>query len=162
MSRPAPTAPHDQPQAPRPTPTSGLSTETSELPGDRRRSRTDRRLSLRRSVVVAVRQEVVGPSAGPVIFPLLLGQSADLGLGGMRIQRRCGDDDPELPVHTPLCLSFQLPDTGDMIELRGEVVFDRPTSRDCRTTGVRFFDLPDEIADRLRDYLADPDAPTIS
>jgi hypothetical protein len=124
--------------------------------------RADRRLSLRKSVVLAVRQEVVGPSVGPVLFPLLLGQSADLSLGGMRIQRRCSVDDPELPVHTPLCLTFQLPDTGDLLELRGEVVFDRPTSHDCRTTGVRFFDLPEEVAERLRDYLLDPDAPTVS
>ena len=53
MSRPAPTPPH----APRPHSTGGLSTETvAEPPGDRRRMRTDRRLSLRKAVVVAVRE----------------------------------------------------------------------------------------------------------
>lgn len=132
---------------------------------ERRRSRAERRHDQRLPLVVAVRQQVV-PSAAPVpaagapALPrqslLMLAQSSDLGLGGMRLWRRCSQDDPVLPIHTPLQLAFELPGEDDIVELRGEVVFDEtPAQRqDFRATGVRFFELSDADRARLERFLA--------
>jgi hypothetical protein len=129
--------PVPQPDAPRP---------------ERRRSRTERRSSQRQPLRVAVRQLVISPPS------LALAQSSDLGLGGMRVWRRCSADDPALPVHTPVELAFELPGTRELVELRGEVVFDEPQGegREYRATGVRFFELPAELQERLRGFLKDP------
>ncbi len=120
---------------------------------ERRRSRTERRSSQRLPLRVAVRQLVMG---GPEALPIIaLAQSSDLGLGGMRVWRRCGANDPELPLHTPLELAFELPGTHELIELRGEVVFDEAQGEgaEYRATGVRFSDVPTELLDRLRGFL---------
>lgn len=133
---------------------------------ERRRSRSDRRRSQRRSVVVAVRQEVVATPANPA--ELHLAQSSDLGLGGMRVWRHCEANEPELPTHTPVRLAFQLPDDMQLLEVAGEVVFDRspesttvspsggdPGGQTYRATGVRFSELPAEVLLRLRTFLDD-------
>ncbi len=119
---------------------------------ERRRSRTERRSSQRLPLRVAVRQLVMGAEA---ISISALAQSSDLGLGGMRVWRRCGADDPALPMHTPLELAFELPGTHELIELRGEVVFDEAQGEghEYRATGVRFSDVPTELLDRLRGFL---------
>ena len=132
----------------------------SEAPGlpldaarpERRRSRTERRSSQRQPLRVAVRQLVMDPAAHPSVA---LAQSSDLGLGGMRVWRRCSAGDPVLPVHTPLELAFELPGTRELVELRGEVVFDEAQGegQEYRATGVRFFDLPDDMLERLRGFL---------
>ena len=134
-----PDAPGPQPDAARP---------------ERRRSRTERRSSQRQPLRVAVRQLVMGPEAQPIIA---LAQSLDLALGGMRVWRRCSVDDPALPMHTPLELAFELPGTRELIELRGEVVFDEAQGegQEYRATGVRFSDVPTELLDRLRGFLHD-------
>jgi hypothetical protein len=121
-------------------------------PAERRRSRSERRSFQRLPLRVAVRQLVMGSAASPAIA---LAQSADLGLGGMRVWRRCSADDPVLPVHTPLELAFELPGTRELVELRGEVVFDEAQgeSGDYRVTGVRFSDIPSEMLERLRGFL---------
>jgi hypothetical protein len=137
-------APVPQPDAPRP---------------ERRRSRTERRSSQRQPLRVAVRQLVISPDSDAAAPPsLALAQSSDLGLGGMRVWRRCSADDPALPVHTPVELAFELPGTRELVELRGEVVFDEPQGegREYRATGVRFFELPAELQERLRGFLKDP------
>jgi c-di-GMP-binding flagellar brake protein YcgR len=132
----------------------------SETPAERRRSRADRRRAPRRQVVVAVRQEVVG---SPVAKPELhLAQSSDLALGGMRVWRHCGVDEPELKEHTTVRLAFQLPDDLQLLEVDGEVVFDRSPAApgeesrpSYRATGVRFSAVPDEVLARLRTFLED-------
>jgi hypothetical protein len=139
-----------------------LSAKSPDAPGqqldagrpERRRSRTERRSSQRLPLRVAVRQLVMGPAADPIIA---LAQSSDLGLGGMRVWRRCSADDPILPVHTPLELAFELPGTHEFVELRGEVVFDEAQGEghEYRATGVRFSDIPTEMLDRLRGFLHD-------
>ena len=87
-----------------------------------------------------------------------LAQSSDLGLGGMRLWRRCSADDPVLPAHTLVELAFELPGTRELVELRGEVVSDEPQGegREYRATGVRFFELSPEVQQRLRTFLKDP------
>ena len=126
---------------------------------ERRRSRTERRSSQRQPLRVAVRQLVISPDSDAAAPPsLALAQSSDLGLGGMRLWRRCSADDPALPVHTPVELAFELPGTRELVELRGEVVFDEPQGegREYRATGVRFFELSAELHERLRGFLKDP------
>jgi hypothetical protein len=93
---------------------------------------------------------------------LHLAQSSDLGLGGMRLWRRAAEGEPALPLATPLRLAFQLPDDGQLLEVAGEVVFDRQTvssengaasGSSYRATGVRFSALPAEVLTRLRSFL---------
>ena len=134
--------------------------EPPQKPVERRRSRAERRQTQRRPVVVAVRQEVVGTPAGKP--ELHLAQSSDLGLGGMRVWRHCGADEPELAEHTAVRLAFQLPDDLQLLEVDGEVVFDRspaasgePDRPSYRATGVRFSEVPDEVLTRLRSFLED-------
>lgn len=110
---------------------------------------------------MAVRQEVVATAKTPA--ELHLAQSSDLGLGGMRVWRYCGVDEPELEEHTAVRLAFQLPDETELLEVEGEVVFDRsPGQADAveksssyRATGVRFSVVPDEVLSRLRTFLED-------
>jgi 23S rRNA (cytosine1962-C5)-methyltransferase len=109
---------------------------------------------------VAVRQEVVATPEQPA--ELHLAQSSDLGIGGMRLWRRCDVDDPVLPQHTPLRLAFQLPDDGQLLEVAGEVAFERVAQdgSTVRATGVRFDRLPDAV--RLRRDIYRLDAVTDS
>ncbi len=120
---------------------------------DRRQRGADRRGSQRLPLSVAVRQEVVATSEHPA--ELHLAQSSDLGLGGMRLLRHCDAHEPPLPQHTPLRLAFQLPDDGQLLEVAGEVAFDRPPQDGSayRATGVRFADLPVPVRERLRTFL---------
>src|SRR5262245_27389142 len=122
---------------------------------ERRRSRTERRHSQRFPFVVAVRQQVIGDAMLAVGHGVHLAQSSDLGMGGMRIWRRCDRTEPALPMHTPLQLIFELPDGGELLELRGEVVFDEVYSHSetFRATGVRFSELSAESAERLQGFL---------
>ena len=122
---------------------------------DRRTRGADRRASRRQPLSVAVRQEVVATPEHPA--ELHLAQSADLGIGGMLLCRRCDVSDPVLPQHTPLRLAFQLPDDGQLLEVAGEVAFER-VSHDgptVRATGVRFDQLPDAVRLRLQSFLKD-------
>ena len=126
---------------------------------ERRRSRTERRSSQRQPLRVAVRQLVINGDRDAAAPPsLALAQSSDLGIGGMRLWRRCSADDPVLPVHTLVELAFELPGTRELVELRGEVVSDEPQGegREYRATGVRFFELSPELQERLRGFLKDP------
>lgn len=89
-----------------------------------------------------------------------LAQSSDLCLGGMRVWRHCGTDEPELPQRTPVRLAFQLPDDGELLEVDGEVVFDRspspsgdPSAQTYRATGIRFSAVSEEVLARLRSFL---------
>lgn len=120
---------------------------------DRRQRGADRRSSPRQPLSVAVRQEVLATAEHPA--ELHLAQSSDLGLGGMRLWRRCDEKDPVLPQHTPLRLAFQLPDDGQVLEVAGEVAFERPApdGSTVRATGVRFEDLPDSVRVRLQSFL---------
>lgn len=113
---------------------------------DRRRSQVDRRGARRHPFVAAVRA-----SLGQGVS---LGQAANLGMTGMLVQRTWGPTEETWPQNTVMRLRFELPDGGDLLELAGEVVFDRPGGR-CFTTGVRFGEMPVEAAARLRSFLED-------
>lgn len=133
--------------------TSSMSNERRSR--DRRQQGADRRVSLRQPLSVAVRQEVMAQAGHPA--ELHLAQSADLGLGGMRLLRRCDAHEPLLPQHTPVRLAFQLPDDRQLLEVAGEVAFDRAAQDGStyRATGVRFDDLPVAVRERLRMFLKD-------
>ena len=124
--------------------------------GERRRTRSERRHSQRFPFVVAVRQQVIGDAGLEVEHGVHLAQSSDLGMGGMRVWRRCSRTEPPLPLHTALQLMFELPDGGKLLELRGEVVFDEVYSQSetFRATGVRFAELPEDVARRLEGFLS--------
>ncbi len=159
MHRASPSHLSKEPAAPS-TPQTATQTATPAS-AERRLSRAERRRSQRRQVVVAVRQEVVATPATPA--ELHLAQSSDLGLGGMRVWRHCGSDEPELPTHTPVRLAFQLPDDMQLLEVDGEVVFDRSPGQKSsedggqryRATGVRFSEVDEAVLSRLRDFLDD-------
>lgn len=121
--------------------------------GGDRRSRAERRRSTRLPLSVAVRQEVLASPARSA--ELHLAQSLDVGLGGMRLVRSCAEGEPALPVHTPLRLAFQLPDERGLLEIAGEVVFDRmiDVQKSHRATGVSFGALPADAAARLQRFL---------
>ena len=123
---------------------------------DRRTRGADRRRSPRQPLSVAVRQEILAPPEHPA--ELHLAQSSDLGLGGMLLWRRCDAADPVLPQHTPLRLAFQLPNDGDVLEVAGEVAFERaaPDGSTVRATGVRFEQLPEPVRLRLLSFLKEP------
>lgn len=146
----------DSPHTPRESEVVATRIESRERRGrDRRQRGAERRGCERQPLSVAVRQEVVATSQHPA--ELHLAQSADLGLGGMRLLRRCDDHEPLLPQHTPLRLAFQLPDDGQLLEVAGEVAFDRAAQDGStyRATGVRFDSLPVAVAERLRTFLKD-------
>jgi hypothetical protein len=81
----------------------------------------------------------------------------------MRVWRHCSTEEPELPSATPVRLAFQLPDDSQLLEVDGEVVFDRSPGREhseesaprYRATGVRFSLVPEEVLSRLRLFLDD-------
>lgn len=123
---------------------------------DRRQRGADRRSSPRQPLSVAVRQEILATPQNSA--ELHLAQSSDLGLGGMLLWRRCEPEDPVLPQHTPLRLAFQLPDDGQVLEVVGEVAFERAPAdgSTVRATGVRFEGLPDSVRLRLQSFLKEP------
>jgi len=117
----------------------------------------DRRGSGRLPFIAAVRQEAgTLPGGGePPAFALHLSQARNLGLCGMQVRRRAHAAEGDLPARTRLRLCFQLPDGGQLLRLHAEVVFDRQEERDApyRLTGLRFADLPEETAARLRSFI---------
>ena len=93
---------------------------------ERRRTERDRREGWRVSVVCAVCNTVEGQ--------LHLGQSEDIGPGGITLRR---PRDVPMPPRTPVTLTFELPGTQTMIDVDGLVVSDRRAGG-FRRTGVRF------------------------
>jgi hypothetical protein len=107
---------------------------------ERRRAERDRREDIRVPVVCAVRNVVEGA--------LQLGQSEDLGLGGITVRRP-----RDLPVapETPITLSFDLPGTQSTLDIDGRVVSDRRVGS-FRRTGIRFVKLSSELIALLGDF----------
>jgi hypothetical protein len=94
---------------------------------DRRRTPVvERRQGQRARFIAAVRHE-----AGAAV-ELALAQN--LGPAGMELKRPAGQG--HRPT-TPVSLAFELPDGGDLVRVRGAVVFERPTGM-YQTSGVRF------------------------
>src|SRR4051812_1323470 len=95
--------------------------ERRRLPvaGDRRRAR--------RAPFVASVLKQVGD-----VTSLALAQ--DLGESGIQLRRVAG---PVYQPTTPISLAFELPDGGELIRVRGEVVFERAEGS-WHTVGVRF------------------------
>jgi hypothetical protein len=105
---------------------------------ERRQSRVERRGSRRSPFVAAVRHEV-GAN-----IELALAQN--LGPTGMELKRPAG---PSSAPSTPVSLAFELPDGGELVNVRGAVVFERSetdgqgpgAAREHRRCGVRFESL---------------------
>jgi hypothetical protein len=93
---------------------------------ERRRAERDRRQSWRIAAVCAVRNTV-----GDRIH---LGQSEDIGPGGITLRRPC-----DLPIQpeTAVSLTFDLPGTRTTVDVDGLVVSDRRSGA-FRRTGIRF------------------------
>ena len=125
------------------------------LAGERRRVRLDRRSHSRLPLRVAVRQQVV--SSEP-LFGVALAQSSDVGLGGMRVWRRCDPKEELLPIGTELLVSFELPGQGELLELPCTVAFDEAQgkNRDYRMTGVSFSSLTLDQEAALKNFLSQP------
>ena len=96
---------------------------------DRRSSPRDRRRAARAPLVTAVRQRIGGD--------LQLALAQDVGATGMCLKRVPGR--AYLPS-TPVSMAFELPDGGDLVRVRGAVVFERAEGS-YQMTGVRFEDL---------------------
>jgi len=124
--------------------------------GERRRVRLDRRSHSRLPLRVAVRQQVL--SREP-LFGVALAQSSDVGLGGMRIWRRCEPSEELLSIGTELLISFELPGGAALLELPCTVAFDEAQgrNRDYRMTGVSFSSLSVEQEDQLTRFLSLPE-----
>jgi len=124
--------------------------------GERRRVRLDRRSHSRLPLRVAVRQQVLHREP---LFGVALAQSSDVGLGGMRIWRRCEPDEELLPVGTELLVSFELPGTDGLLELPCSVAFDEAQgrNRDYRMTGVSFSALSVAQEAQLTRFLSLPE-----
>ena len=125
------------------------------LGSERRRVRLDRRSHSRLPLRVAVRQQVV--SSEP-LFGVALAQSSDVGLGGMRVWRRCDPKEELLPIGTELLVSFELPGGVGLLELPCTVAFDEAQgkNRDYRMTGVSFLSLTVEQEAALKHFLSQP------
>jgi hypothetical protein len=125
------------------------------LGSERRRVRLDRRSHSRLPLRVAVLQQIV---SGQPLFGVALAQSSDVGLGGMRVWRRCDPKEELLPIGTELLLSFELPGGAGLLELPCLVAFDEAQgkSRDYRMTGVSFSSLTPEQEAALKHFLSQP------
>jgi hypothetical protein len=108
---------------------------------ERRLSPRERRRARRAPFVASVRQDIGTDTQ--------LALAQNLGETGMELRRIA--DRAFLP-RTPMVLAFELPDGGDLISVRGAVVFERADGR-YQTTGVRFeaISLPDRA--RIARYL---------
>ena len=113
---------------------------------DRRRSQPERRERRRAPFVAAVK--AVGDG-------LQLAQARNLGEEGMELRRALG---PEFLPRTPLHLAFELPDSGELVEVRGAVVFERAEGR-WQATGVRFVSLSPQDRARIARFVAQRLAP---
>lgn len=91
-------------------------------------------------MVCAVRNVVGGA--------LHLGQSEDLGLGGITVRRP-----RDLPVapETAVTLTFDLPGTQTTLDIDGQVVSDRRAGS-FRRTGIRFVRLSSDLIALLGDF----------
>jgi RNase P/RNase MRP subunit p29 len=96
---------------------------------DRRRLAPERRRAARAPLVAAVSHRVGGE--------LQLAQAEDVGENGMKLKRVAGRT--YLP-RTPVTMAFELPDGGELVRVRGAVVFERAEGN-YQSTGVRFEDL---------------------
>ena len=96
---------------------------------ERRRAPVERRRGRRVPFVAAVAQKV-GANV-----ELALAQN--LGPTGIELKRAAGS--AYLP-RTPVSLSFELPDGGEVVHVRGAIVFERAAGG-YQTTGVRFLTL---------------------
>ena len=103
---------------------------------ERRKSPAERRRARRAPFVASVSQRIGEET------DLALAQ--DLGESGMQLRRLPGR--AYLP-QTPIVLAFELPDGGDLIQVRGAVVFERADGN-YRHTGVRFEAI--SLGDRAR------------
>jgi hypothetical protein len=102
---------------------------------ERRQAERDRRECWRVPVVCAVRNTVGGR--------LYLGQSEDLGTGGITLRR---PRDMPMSPQTPISLTFDLPGAQATIAVDGLVVTDRHAGA-FRRTGVRFIEpSSDQVA----------------
>jgi hypothetical protein len=93
---------------------------------DRRFGASDRRRGRRRSFVASVKHCVGAETA--------VALAQDLGLEGMQLKRVRGR--AYLP-RTPILLTFELPDGGELVRVRGAVASERAEGAYQRT-GVRF------------------------
>ena len=96
---------------------------------DRRRSAPERRRDVRAPLVASVKQHVDGE--------LALALAQDVGAHGIRLKRVSGR---AFSPRTRVSMVFELPDGGDLVRVRGAVVFERAEGA-YRSTGVRFEDL---------------------
>src|SRR5262245_49732953 len=96
---------------------------------DRRRSSRERRRGRRAPLVAAVRQRVGGD--------VQLALTQNLSETGLQLRRVRGR--AYLP-RTPMTVSFQLPDGGELVSVRGQVVFER-TDGPFQATGLSFEEL---------------------
>jgi hypothetical protein len=103
---------------------------------ERRMSPGERRRGRRAPFVASVKQSVGRDTQ--------LALAQDLGELGMQLRRLPG---PAYLPRTPLTLTFELPDGGELIQVRGQVAFERAEGN-WQTTGVRFEAI--SLADRAR------------
>ena len=96
---------------------------------ERRRLREERRQAARAPLVASVAQKVGGE--------LQLALAQDVGPTGIKLKRVAGRT--YLP-RTPVAMAFELPDGGELVRVRGAVVFERAEGA-YQSTGVRFEDL---------------------
>lgn len=96
---------------------------------DRRRAPVERRRGRRAPFIAAVAQKV-GASVE-------LAQAQNLGATGIELKLPAGR--AYLP-RTPVSLAFELPDGGDVVHVKGAIVFERAAGG-YQTTGVRFVTL---------------------
>ena len=73
----------------------------------------------------------------------------NLGEHGIGLSRRA--DSPISPAD-PIELTFELPDGGELLRLRGRVVFESPEGGYHRL-GVRFFGVSERARARIRRYV---------
>jgi hypothetical protein len=109
---------------------------------ERRSSPGERRTARRAPFVAAVRRDDQREIA--------LALSQDLGVLGMKL--RCPHDEPA-PLGGAMTLSFELPDGGELLRVRGSVVFARVEGA-YQTTGVRFHSLSSRDTRRILEFLA--------
>jgi len=97
---------------------------------DRRRAPLERRRGQRAPFVAAVRHKIGAE--------VQLALAQNLGPTGIELKRPPGR--AYLP-RTPVSLTFELPDGGDLVRVQGAVVFERAIGGGYQTTGVRFLQL---------------------
>jgi hypothetical protein len=110
---------------------------------DRRKAPIERRGGRRAPFVAAVRHE------HSAAVELALAQN--LGPSGMELKRPAG---ATLTPCTPVSLAFELPDGGELVRVRGAVVFEREAGP-YQTSGVRFEALSSVDHERILRAIGD-------